>query len=122
MKTTNKNIARKKRHWRIRRKVRGTPDIPRMCIHRSLKHIYVQLIDDLNNKTVITCGTISKDFKEKYTEKKNNKKTAVALGELVAQRALGKGIKKVTFDRGGYKYHGRVKAFAESTRKKGLQF
>ena len=122
MKVSNKVLARKKRHWRIRKKVVGTPDKPRMYVCRTLRYMYVQIIDDLNNKTLITCGTNSKDFKSKYKDQKNNIKTASILGELVAEKVLAKGVKKVVFDRSGYKYHGRVKALAESARKKGLKF
>lgn len=122
MKISNKNITKQKRHWRIRKKIKGTALIPRMCVHRSLKYMYVQLIDDLDNKTLITCGTNSGEFQKRFSESKNNKKAAVALGELVAEKALSKGIKKVVFDRSGYKYHGRVQVLAENARKKGLQF
>ena len=120
MKTSDKVLTRQKRHWHIRKRVIGTPDKPRMCIFRSLRHMYVQIIDDLSGSTVTTCTTLSKDFKERFSEQKNNKQAAAILGELIAEGALRKGIKKVVFDRGGYKYHGRVQALAEAARKKRL--
>ena len=122
MKTIRKNLARQKRHWRIRKKVIGTPDKPRMHITRTLKHIYVQFVNDLDNRTILTYGTVSKDFKKRFPQSKKNKQTAAFLGELAAEKILGKGIKKVVFDRSGYKYHGRIQALAEAARKKGLDF
>lgn len=111
-------LARKRRHYRIRRKVIGTPEIPRLSVFRSLRHMYIQLIDDINGKTLLACSTLSKQFKDK----KNNKQLATVLGKIVAEMALGKGIKKVVFDRGGYRYHGRIQALADSARKAGLVF
>lgn len=122
MKSIRKKIARQKRHWRIRKRVIGTPDKPRMHIFRSLKHTYVQLVNDLDNKTILTYGTLSKDFKRRLPESKNNKQTAAFLGEFAAEKILEKGIKKVVFDRSGYKYHGRIQVLAEAARKKGLSF
>lgn len=115
-------LKRKKKHYRIRKKVIGTLEIPRMSIFRSLRHIYVQLVDDINGKSMLSCSTLSKKFRESIKEGKNNKQSASLLGKIVADTALEKGIKKVVFDRGGYKYHGRIQALAESARKGGLQF
>lgn len=121
-------LARKRRHWRIKRKIVGTPEIPRLCMFRSLRNIYVQLIDDINRKNLLGCSTLSKRFLEVYTGKevakksKTSKQSAEILGKLVAEIALEKGIKKIVFDRSGYKYHGRVQALAEGARKAGLIF
>lgn len=115
-------LARKKRHLRIRKNVIGTPDIPRMSVFRSLHHMYIQFINDISGKTLLSCSTLSKQFKESFKEKKNNKQSADVLGKVVAEMALEKGIKKVVFDRGGYKYHGRIRALADSARKGGLEF
>lgn len=115
-------LARKRRHYRIRQRVIGTIDIPRMSVFRSLRHMYVQFIDDINGKTLLGCSTLSKQFRESFKEEKNNKEAASVLGKIVAEMALGKGIKKVVFDRGGYKYHGRIQALADSARKAGLVF
>ena len=122
MKIRDSKVARKKRHQRLRQKVVGTQERPRISFHRSLKHMYIQLIDDLNGQSLLSCSSQGKDFREKYAEKKNNKKTAATLGEIVADKAIAKGIKKVVFDRGGYRYHRRVKELADAARKKGLQF
>ena len=112
--------ARIKRHKRIRKKVSGTADCPRMSVYRSLKNIYVQLVDDDNNKTLFTCSTLNKEIKEK--SKGGNVKSASLVGEMAAKKAKEKGIEKVVFDRGGYPYHGCVKAVAEAARKGGLVF
>lgn len=122
MKTNNKIIARKNRRWRIRKTVIGTAEKPRLSIFCSLKHIYAQLTDDLNAKTLMTCGTLSKDLKSRVPSLKSNVKSATVLGELIAEKALAKGLKNVVFDRSGYKFHGKVKAFADAARGKGLVF
>lgn len=115
-------LARKRRHYRIRQRVIGTKDIPRLSVFRSLRHMYVQFIDDINGKILLGCSTLSKQFRQSFKEKKNNKKAAAVLGKIVAEMALEKGIKKVVFDRGGYRYHGRIQALADSARKVGLEF
>lgn len=121
-------LARKRRHWRIKRKVVGTSSIPRLSVFRSLRNIYVQFVDDVNQKNLFGCSTLSKRFLEmsagKETDKKskNNKKSAELLGKLAAEIALEKNIKKIVFDRSGYRYHGRIKALADSARKAGLVF
>lgn len=112
--------ARIKRHKRIRKKIAGTKDRPRLSVYRSLKNIYAQLIDDENNMTILTCSTQQKDLKEKI--KANNINAAALLGESIAKSAKDKGIENVIFDRGGYLYHGRIKAVAEAARKGGLKF
>lgn len=112
------NKARLKRHARVRSKVSGTPECPRLDVFRSAKHIYVQVIDDVNGVTLVSASTVEKDFGA-YG---GNKEAAKKVGELVAKRALEKGIENVVFDRGGYIYHGRVKELAEGAREGGLKF
>ncbi|MCP4648948.1 MAG: 50S ribosomal protein L18 [PVC group bacterium] len=111
-------VARLKRHRRIRKKISGTQDRPRLSVYRSLKNMYAQLIDDENNATLVTCSTLSKDSKDSA----GNVKAATLLGGMVAEKAKEKGIEQVVFDRGGYPYHGRIKAVAEAARKGGLKF
>ena len=108
---------RKKRHKRVRAKVQGTTKRPRLCVFRSSQHIYAQIIDDDKNKTLVSV----KDLELKG-EKKGKTAVASQVGELIAKKAQEKKITKVVFDRGGYKYHGRVKALAEGARKGGLKF
>ena len=117
----NKRTARKRRHNRIRNKITGTPTKPRMNIYRSLKNIYVQLIDDLSGHTLVSASTMDPAIRDSI-ENSGNKEAAKLVGELVAERALEKDIETVVFDRGGYKYHGRVKEVAEAARDKGLKF
>ena len=112
--------ARVKRHRRIRKTIAGTQDRPRLSVFRSLKNLYAQLIDDDTNTTILTCSTQQKELKEKV--KSNNINAATLLGELIAKGAKDKGIESVVFDRGGYLYHGKIKAVAEAARKGGLKF
>jgi large subunit ribosomal protein L18 len=112
---------RKMRHKRIKKKLIGTPMRPRLNIFRSLKNIYAQIIDDTTGEVLLSVSTLDKELKHKISYG-GNVKAASALGEVLAQRAKNKGISKVAFDRGGYLYHGRVKAVAESARKAGLKF
>ncbi|GLY12770.1 50S ribosomal protein L18 [Bacillus badius] len=115
----DKNKTRKKRHARVRAKISGTAARPRLNIFRSNQHLYAQVIDDANGVTLASASTIEKDF---GLEKTGNAEAAAKVGELVAKRASEKGIKSVVFDRGGYLYHGRVKALAEAARENGLEF
>ncbi|EKN65151.1 LSU ribosomal protein L18P [Schinkia azotoformans MEV2011] len=115
----DKNAVRKKRHGRVRAKVSGTPQRPRLNVYRSNQHIYAQLIDDVNKVTLASASTVEKDLSLEST---GNVEAAQKIGELVAKRALEKGVKEVVFDRGGYLYHGRIKALAESAREAGLEF
>jgi large subunit ribosomal protein L18 len=115
----NKNAARKKRHARVRRNLSGTAERPRLNIFRSAKHIYAQLIDDVNHVTIVSASTIDKEL---GLENGGNVDAAKQVGEAVAKRANEKGIKEVVFDRGGYLYHGRVKALADAAREAGLEF
>jgi large subunit ribosomal protein L18 len=113
----SKNIIRLRVHKRIRSRVAGTPERPRLAVFRSVKHIYAQVIDDTKGHTVVAAGSIEKD-----TKNGGNVAGAKEIGKLVAERAKDKGIKAVVFDRGGYQYHGRVKALAEAAREAGLEF
>ncbi len=113
--------GRVKRHRRIRKKIVGTAERPRLCVYRSLNHMYAQLVDDTKGTTLMTVSTRSPDLKDKI-KAGGNVKAATVVGEVLAERALGKGLTKAVFDRAGYHYHGRVKALAEAARKKGLLF
>lgn len=110
---------RKKRHLRVRRRVSGTPERPRLCVYRSVKNIYVQLIDDTAAKTLVYAGSDSPEIKGAKAKKSE---VAKAVGKLVAEKAKAAGITMVCFDRGGYKFHGRVRALAEAAREAGLKF
>jgi len=117
----NKKITRVKRHQRLRRTLNGTTARPRLCVYRSNKHIYVQIIDDTEAKTLVAASTLDKELKGKVG-KTWNRDGAKAVGELVAQRAKLKGIEAVVFDRGGNIYHGRIAAVADAAREAGLNF
>jgi len=116
-----KELARQKRHRRVRKRIFGTPDCPRLNVHRSLKNIYLGLIDDSSSRTIVFMSTLSPAFREKLKYGGNIKAAGLA-GELLAKEALARGITTIVFDRGGYLYHGRVKAAAEAARKSGLKF
>ncbi|WP_368505954.1 50S ribosomal protein L18 [Alkalihalophilus sp. As8PL] len=115
----SKNLGRKKRHAHVRRAITGTPERPRLNVFRSSKHIYAQLIDDVNGVTLASASSLDKELK---LENGGNKEAAKAVGELVAKRAVENGHKVVVFDRGGYIYHGRVQTLADAAREAGLQF
>jgi len=121
IKKEDKNVKRLRRHKRIRKKVFGTPERPRLCVFRSNKHIYAQIIDDTIGHTLVAASTLDPELRGKL-QKTWNVEAAREVGRLIGKRALEKGIKKVVFDRGGYKYHGRVKALAEGAREAGLEF
>lgn len=106
-------------HKRIRKSVEGTPVRPRLCVYRSLNHIYAQVVDDAQGKTVCTAASTEKTLRGGAT---GNVAAAKTVGKLIAERALEKGVKKVVFDRGGYIYHGRVKSLADAAREAGLEF
>lgn len=118
---TNKNENRLARHKRVRKKISGTPERPRLSVYKSAKNIYVQVIDDINRVTLLSASTLDKDVNlgDIYG---GNKEAAKKVGELIAKRASEKGIEEVVFDRGGYLYHGRVKELAEAARQAGLKF
>lgn len=115
----DKNVVRKKRHARVRTKLSGTAGRPRLNVFRSNQHIYAQVIDDVNGVTLASASTLDKELSLEGT---SNVAAAQKVGELVAKRAVEKGVSEVVFDRGGYLYHGRVKALAEAAREAGLQF
>ncbi|MFC2068340.1 50S ribosomal protein L18 [Chloroflexota bacterium] len=114
-------LARQRRHKRVRVKVMGTTDRPRLCVFRSLNHIYAQIIDDSHGHTLISASTLDTEIKNEVNGKVKKAKSGL-IGSLVAKRALNNGINQVVFDRGGYKYQGRVKALAEAARQTGLKF
>lgn len=115
----DKNAVRKKRHGRVRAKLSGTESRPRLNVFRSSKHMYAQIIDDVNGVTIVSASTLDKELNLEST---GNVDAATKVGELVAKRAVEKGITSVVFDRGGYLYHGRVKALADAARENGLEF
>ena len=114
--------GREKRHKRIRKKIVGTIERPRLSIRRSTGHLYAQVIDDTVGKTLVSFSTLSVDLKDKIKKDAGNVKGAVIIGSAIAERCKKAGIAKVVFDRAGYLYHGRVKALAEAARKGGLSF
>ena len=114
----DKNAKRLKRHWRNRKYLKGTGEIPRLNVYRSLSNIYAQVIDDATGRTLAAASTLDKGF-ENYG---GNIEAAKVVGKMIAENAKAKGITKVVFDRGGYIYHGRVKALAEAARENGLEF
>ena len=115
-----KNTTRRRVHERIRKKLQGTAERPRMNVYRSLSHLYVQVIDDLKGATLVSASTAEGKKGERRTG--GNVASAKTLGKTIAERAKAKGITQVVFDRGGYIYHGRVKALADAAREAGLQF
>ena len=117
-KKADRKAKRVRRHLRVRKKVFGTPERPRLSVYRSEKNIYAQIIDDINAVTLAAASSLDKDF----SAKGGNKEGAKLVGELVAKKALDKGITEVVFDRGGYVYHGRVQQLAEAAREAGLKF
>ena len=119
IKKQNSNVARLKRHLRVRKNISGTAQRPRLNVFRSSKNIYAQIIDDTKGITLVSASSLDAALKETYG---GNCEAAKAVGKLVAEKALEKGIKAVVFDRGGYIYHGRVAALAEGAREAGLEF
>lgn len=117
----SKNVARKKRHIRVRKNVFGTQERPRLNVYRSLSNIYAQIINDKTGCTLVAASSLDKELKSQV-EYGGNIEAAKAVGKLVAERAKAKGIDKVVFDRGGYIYHGRVAALADAAREAGLEF
>ena len=121
MAKVDKKSQRLKRHARVRKNLSGTPEKPRLCVFRSNKHISCQIIDDVNGVTLVSASTLDADVKAEI-EYSGNKDAAKKVGEVVAKRALAKGIEVVAFDRGGFLYHGRVKELADGAREGGLKF
>lgn len=126
MKFGQKELARRRRQARVRKKVTGTPDRPRLCVFKSTKHVYCQLVDDLHGYTIAAASSLSDAFQERVRGVENastgNLAGARIVGALVAEYAFAKGITCVVFDRNGFIYHGRVKAVAEGAREAGIQF
>ena len=118
VKKTDRKMERTRRHIRVRRKISGTQDRPRLCVYRSNSNLYVQIIDDVAGKTLVQASTLDKEVKTKHA----NKEAAKEVGTLIAKRATSKKIDTVVFDRGGYIYHGVVKELAEAAREGGLKF
>lgn len=110
------------RHQRIRRKLEGTPNIPRLSVFKSLNHIYAQIIDDIKEHTLVAVSSLTPEIRGEVQQAKNKVEVAKIVGNKMGELALSNGIKKVRFDRGGYLYHGRVKALAEGAREAGLEF
>jgi large subunit ribosomal protein L18 len=121
MNARDSKAMREIRHRRVRRKIGGTTSPPRLAVFRSSNHIYAQVIDDSKGQTLVSMSTLDSQVRSK-TDGMGKSKKAEIVGALLAEKALNKGIKQVVFDRGGYKYHGRVKALAEAARKAGLEF
>ena len=119
IKKKSSNVSRQKRHYRVRAKISGTSERPRLNVYRSLKNIYAQVIDDTKGVTLAAASSLDAELKENYG---GNKDAAREVGKLIAKKALDKGIKTVVFDRGGYIYHGRVAELAEGAREGGLEF
>jgi large subunit ribosomal protein L18 len=117
----SRDLKRQRVHQRVRMTVSGTAERPRLCVYRSLDHIYAQVIDDRAGKTLVSASSADKDTK-KNLKGGGNVAAAKVVGKMVAERAKAAGVSKVVFDRGGYKYHGRVKALADAAREAGLQF
>jgi large subunit ribosomal protein L18 len=118
-KSKDREVLRTRRHARVRRKVQGTPERPRLVVHRSLKNVSAQIADDIAGKVLLGVSTLAPELKETEGTKKD---LAKAAGKLIAEKAKAAGITKVVFDRGGYLYHGRIAAFAEGAREGGLEF
>lgn len=118
----SKNLTRKKVHRRIRKKILGTPERPRLNVYRSLNHIYAQLVDDHAGATLVSASSVEKSAGAKGERSGGNLASARAVGKTIAQRAKEKGFSRVVFDRGGYLYHGRIKALADAAREAGLEF
>lgn len=119
-KNKKKRQARERRHWLIRKKMVGTLERPRLVVYRSLNHIYAQIIDDEQHRTLVSSSTLAKDFNSDPKMKRTEQSFQVGL--QLGEKALANGIKQICFDRAGFKYHGRIKALAEGARKAGLEF
>lgn len=122
MGAVSRSERRLRRKRRVRKKIKGSSDMARLCVFRSSKHIYAQIIDDSVGRTLAAASSVSKDLRSQIGKDGANKKGAATVGTAIGELALSKGIKRVTFDRNGFLYHGRVKAVAEAARKSGLEF
>ncbi|MBN2238554.1 MAG: 50S ribosomal protein L18 [Dehalococcoidales bacterium] len=117
----SRRVARLRRHVRVRQKIKGTSSVPRLCVFRSPNHIYAQVIDDTLGHTLAAASTLDPEVRGELTGKTKTARSEL-VGTLIAKRAKNKGVEKVAFDRGGFKYHGRVKALADAARQEGLKF
>ena len=115
-------LSRMRRHRRVRRKIEGTAERPRLCVFRSTKHISAQIINDADQRTLITVSSLSKDVRDQADKAAKKSDVSTLVGKVIAEKAKAAGIESVAFDRGGYLYHGRVKALAEGAREGGLKF
>lgn len=122
MSSVSKAERRLRRQSRVRKKIKGSSEMPRLCVSRSNKHVYAQIIDDTIGNTLAEASSLSKEFRAESGILGGNKKGAALVGDAIAKRALEKGIKKVVFDRNGFLYHGRVKSLSEAARAAGLEF
>ncbi len=122
IKLVDRNKVRLRKHVRVRKKISGTSVKPRLAVFRSAKHMYAQIIDDVAGNTLVSASTLDEALKGNVGTKTGNKEAAKAVGKLLAEKAVEKGIKQVVFDRGGYIYHGRVKELADGAREAGLEF
>ena len=122
MSTRTKLASRERRRGRIRKKIRGTEERPRLVVFRSLRHIYAQLVNDSAHKTLLTVSDLSPEVKDQIKEKDSKIDHSVIVGKALAEKALSRKIENVVFDRGGFRYHGRIKALADAAREAGLQF
>ena len=118
----NKAEARKRRKKRVRKKIKGTPEKPRLSVFKSSRHIYAQIIDDTVSRTLVDASSLSKEIRPQIKDKGGNREGAAIIGKFIAERASEKGIKKVVFDRNGFLYHGRIRLIAETAREHGLEF
>ncbi len=118
---TDRNVLRQRRHLRARRRLTGAPDRPRLSVYRSLKQIYAQVIDDTSGRTLVAASTRDPEIRDRVAGKKKVE-AAAAVGEVLAKRALAKGVTEVVFDRAGYLFHGRIRTLAEGARAAGLRF
>jgi large subunit ribosomal protein L18 len=121
VKKSKKALGRLRRHRRVRSKVFGTPERPRLCVRRSLRHVYAQLVDDVGSRTLAAASTLTPALREACRTARKTEAAGI-VGKEIARRAIEAGVERIAFDRGGCKYHGRVKALAEAAREGGLQF
>lgn len=122
MGVASRSDKRLKRKMRVRKRVKGSPERPRLNVFRSTRHIYAQIIDDTEGKTLAEASSLSSDLRAKIGKDSGNTKGAEVVGTAIAEKALAKGIKRVAFDRNGFLYHGRVKSLSDAAREKGLEF
>jgi large subunit ribosomal protein L18 len=122
MAAINRKEARQRRKKRVRKKVKGMPDAPRLSVFKSSRHIYAQIVDDISSRTLVDASSVSRDLRPQLQGKGGNREGAALVGEWIAKRALERGISQVVYDRNGFLYHGRVKVLAESAREHGLKF